>query len=134
MTEAYIKARYDYGAGKCAVVMVHNGEITDEHVWAVSQPFRHRGVMIAPDQFNCEILAAIWAVRWCRTYGIKDLRIITNTMSSTLWYGKRTFPEGRVLAKTYCNEVLGMKVSAEYLPKSSHNEYNKRMNHLANVI
>jgi len=146
ITEAYIKGRFDYGIGKCAVVIVEEGEVVNTHAWVVPPTWEYEGQMIQSDQFNCEILAATYALKWCFENDRKLVNIYANTTTCQKWYFRGEFPEARkVMGKAYLDimdafqrkvdETEGTSVReavfAEYLPKQSDNMFNMIVNELA---
>jgi len=131
ITEAYVKSRYDFGIGKCAVLIVEGGVLVGKHVWTVKQPFVYNGIQVTPNQYDLEILAAIWAVRWCREHGRKLVNIYTNTTTCQKWYMRRDFPDTRPFGSVFTEEAVGMDVFAEYIPKADDREFNRLMNELA---
>ena len=135
ITEAFIKGRFDFGKGKCAVVIVEEGEIVNQHSWAAPPTWQYDGVNIPCDQFNCEILAACYAAKWCLDNGRNALNIYANTTSCQKWYYRRDFPEERMMGKAFNDSAIGLDVFSEYVPKSDDGEFNQLVNELAmNVI
>ena len=146
ITEAYIKGRFDYGVGKCAAVIVENGEVVNSHAWVVPPTWEYDGEAVQSDQFNCEILAATYALKWCMENDRKLVNIYANTSSAQKWYFRGEFPDARkVMGKAYLDimdafqrkvdETEGTSVReavfAEYLPKQSDNMFNMIVNELA---
>lgn len=134
ITEAYVKSRYDFGIGKCAVLIVEGGVLVDKHVWAVRQPFIYKDIHVELNQFDMEILAAIWAVRWCVENNRKLVNIYTNTTTCTKWYERKEFPSSRPFGKIFIEEADGIDVCAEYIPKTDGDEFNQLMNIFAEEI
>lgn len=137
ITEAYIKGRYDFGIGKLAVLIVEpdleTGElrIIDQKSWATKASFHCYGLLVAPNQFDMEITAAIWAVKWCKEHERKSLNIYANTSSVTKWYQRRDFPDTRPLGQAYVKLADGLDICADYAPKADDNMFNKLVNELA---
>lgn len=135
ITECYVKGRFDYGVGKCAVVIVEGGEIHDQTAWTVPASWEYAGVTVNADQFNCEILAAVFAVRWCKRHGKKAVNIYANTNTAQKWYYRKDFPDGRAMAKAFCDEADDtIDIYAEFMPKGNDNVYNRLVNELAESI
>lgn len=146
ITEAYIKGRFDYGVGKCAVVIVEEGEIVKQHAWVVPPTWDYNGEMVEADQFNCEILAATYALKWCMDNDRNLLNIYANTTSCQKWYFRGEFPDAReVMGKAYLEmmDAIQRKVDeteghpirevvfSEYIPKTDENIFNQLVNELA---
>ena len=146
ITEAYIKGRYDYGVGKCAVVIVEEGEIVKQHAWVVPSTWDYNGEAVEADQFNCEILAATYALKWCMDNDRNLLNLYANTTSCQKWYFRGEFPDAReVMGKAYLEmmDALQRKVDeteghpirevvfSEYIPKTDENIFNQLVNELA---
>lgn len=132
ITECYIKGRFDFGVGKCAVVIVEGTEIKYKVGWVVPAEFKYGGEVTQSDQFNCEILAAIYAVTWCKQNGKKIINVYANTSSCQKWYYRREFPESRAMMGKAFNEAAeGVDVYADFVPKVDDNEFNRLVNELA---
>lgn len=146
ITEAYIKGRFDYGVGKCAVVIVEEGEIVKQHAWVVPPTWDYNGETVEADQFNCEILAATYALKWCMDNDRNLLNLYANTTSCQKWYFRGEFPDAReVMGKAYLEmmDALQRKVDekegktirevvfSEYIPKNDENIFNQLVNELA---
>lgn len=146
ITEAYIKGRFDYGVGKCAVVIVEEGGIVKQHAWVVPPTWDYNGEMVEADQFNCEILAATYALKWCMDNDRNLLNLYANTTSCQKWYFRGEFPDARkVMGKAYLEmmDALQRKVDeteghpirevvfSEYIPKTDENIFNQLVNELA---
>ena len=146
ITEAYIKGRFDYGVGKCAVVIVEEGEIVKQHGWVVPPTWDYNGETVEADQFNCEILAATYALKWCMDNDRNLLNIYANTTSCQKWYFRGEFPDAReVMGKAYLEMMDALQrevdekegktirevVFAEYIPKNDENIFNQLVNELA---
>ena len=146
ITECYIKGRFDYGVGKCAVVIAENGEVVHQRGWTVPEAWDYEGQRVVADQFNCEILAATYALKWCMENDRKLVNIYTNTTTCQKWYFRGEFTDARkVMGKAYLDlmdalqhKVDGMEgkhvrevVFAEYIPKKSDNTFNMLVNELA---
>lgn len=135
ITEAYTKGRFDYGVGKCAVVIVEGGEVIHQVAWRVPDSWEFNGDTIVADQYNCEILAATYVVNWCRQNGRKTLNIYSNLATCQKWYYRDDFPDGRVMGKAFIDaHGKDIDVYAEYIPKSSDNEFNQLVNELAENV
>lgn len=140
ITECYIKGRFDYGVGKCAVVIAENGEIVHQRGWKVPDSWNYYGEPVEADQFNCEILAATYALKWCMENDRKLVNIYANTTSAQKWYFRGEFTDARkVMGKAYIDMLKALQqkvdetenVFAEYLPKQSDNMFNIIVNELA---
>ena len=146
ISEAYIKGRFDYGVGKCAVVIVEEGTIVKQHAWVVPPTWDYNGEVVEADQFNCEILAATYALKWCIDNDRNLLNIYANTTSCQKWYFRGEFPDAReVMGRAYIEmmDALQRKVDekegktirevvfAEYIPKNDENIFNQLVNELA---
>ena len=146
ITECYIKGRFDYGVGKCAVVIAENGEIVHQRGWMVPEAWDYEGQPVEADQFNCEILAATYALKWCMDNDRNLLNIYANTTSCQKWYFRGEFPDAReVMGKAYLEmmDALQRKVDeteghpirevvfSEYIPKNDENIFNQLVNELA---
>lgn len=137
ITEAYIKGRCDDGVGKLAIVIVEpemeTGElkIVAQQTWVAREPFPCFGMQITPNQFDMEIMAAIWAVNWCNENGRKAVNIYANTKSVTKWYQRMDFPESRPLGEAYRKKAAGLDIFADYAPKADENMFNQLVNRLA---
>jgi ribonuclease HI len=134
VTECYIKGRYDYGVGKCAVVIVEKAEIKHQVGWAVPETLTFDGETVKSDQFNCEIIAACYALKWCRDNSRKLVNFYTNNTSIYKWLGDGAFPENRTLSKTYKEYAEGFDIAAEYVPKDTSDEWLAQFNRLVNEI
>ena len=146
ITECYIKGRFDYGVGKCAVVIAENGEIVHQRGWKVTNQWWYDGQIVEADQFNCEILAATYALKWCMENGRKLVNIYANTTTCQKWYFRGEFPEARaVMGKAYLDMMETLQrqldssegkhvreaVYVEYVPKKKDNMLNRLVNELA---
>ena len=146
ITECYIKGRFDYGVGKCAVVIAENGEVVHQRGWTVPERWDYEGQLVEADQFNCEILAACYALKWCLENDRNLVNIYANTTTCQKWYFRGEFTEARkVMGKAYLDmadafqsKVDGMEgdhvrdaVFADYIPKKSDNTFNLLVNELA---
>ena len=149
ITEAYIKGRFDYGVGKCAVVIVEDGEVVNTHAWVVPPTWEYEGQMIQSDQFNCEILAATYALKWCLENNRKLVNIYANTTTCQKWYFRGEFPEARkVMSKAYLDMMANLQsvvdetvvmpvreaVFSEYIPKKDENQFNMLVNEIAERV
>lgn len=133
--EIYIKGRFDYGVGKCAVVIVTGDEIAHKVAWKVPQSWQYNGSVVAADVYNCEITAAVYGIKWVKEHGYKVANIYANTTSCVAWYGRRDFPDSRqVMGRAYCIEADGIDVCAEYFPKSDSRTYNQLVNEMAESV
>lgn len=149
ITECYIKGRFDYGVGKCAVVIAENGEVVHQRGWKVTNQWWYDGQLVEADQFNCEILAATYALKWCMENGRKLVNIYANSSTCQKWYFRCEFPEKRnAMGKAYTDMMDAMQrrldeeegeqvresVFSEYLPKKSDNMFNVLVNELAENV
>ena len=149
ITECYIKGRFDYGVGKCAVVIAENGEVVHQRGWKVTNQWWYDGQVVEADKFNCEILAATYALKWCMENGRKLVNIYANSSTCQKWYFRCEFPEKRnAMGKAYTDMMDAMQrrldeeegeqvresVFAEYLPKKSDNMFNVLVNELAENV
>lgn len=149
ITECYIKGRFDYGVGKCAVVIAEIGEIVHQRGWKVPDRWDYNGEPVEADQFNCEILAATYALKWCLENNRKLVNIYANTTTCQKWYFRGEFPEARkVMGKAYLDimdafqrkvdETEGASVFeavfAEYIPKKDENQFNMLVNEIAERV
>lgn len=146
ITECYIKGRFDYGVGKCAVVISENGEIVYHRGWVVPSTWDYEGQMVEADQYNCEILAATYALKWCMDNSRKLVNLYANTTTCQKWYFRGEFPDARaVMGKAYLDMMDALQrqidssegthvreaVFAEYMPKKKDNMFNRLVNELA---
>lgn len=131
ITECYIKGRFDFGVGKCAVVIVENDEVVYKRGWVIKESFLWDEQVIEPDQFNCEIVAATHAMRWCSDNQRKAVNLYANTSTCQKWYYRRDFPEGRFMGDAFNKFAEGIDVYADYIPKKDTNIYNLLVNELA---
>jgi len=146
ITECYIKGRFDYGVGKCAVVIAENGEVVHQRGWTVPERWDYEGQLVEADQFNCEILAACYALKWCLENDRNLVNIYANTTTCQKWYFRGEFTDARkVMGKAYLDmaDALQRKVDdavvhpirevvfADYIPKKSDNTFNLLVNELA---
>ena len=112
ITECYIKGRFDYGVGKCAVVITEDvprdqeKKVLHQVAWKTPEQWQYGGETIVADQFNCEILAATYALQWCIENDKKLVNIYANTKTCQKWYFRGEFPEARkVMGKAYLDMV-----------------------------
>ena len=132
ITEVYIKGRYDNGIGKCSVVIVDEQRVVHKVAWAVKDSWEYDGYVVEVDQYNCEILAAVYAVNWCRNNGRKVLNIYASTTSCQKWYYRCMFPDTRVMGKAYTDaKGTDLDIYADFIPKSGPNEFNLLVNDMA---
>lgn len=144
ITECYIKGRYDFGIGKCAVVVAEKGVLLHKVAWKVPPSWDYDGETILADQYNCEILAACYALDWCRKNEKELVNIYANTTTAKKWYYNQEFPQSRMpMGKAYykayddfCNErdkkeVVNGRICAEYIPKDETNKWDILVNDLA---
>lgn len=149
ITEAYIKGRFDYGVGKCAVVIAEGGEVVNTHAWVVPPTWEYDGEVVQADQFNCEILAATYALKWCLENNRKLVNIYANTTTCQKWYFRGEFPEARkAMGKAYLDMMTNLQsvvdetvvmpireaVFAEYIPKKDENQFNMLVNDIAERV
>lgn len=151
VTECYIKGRFDFGVGKCAVVITQDTKEPNEKTvlhkvaWKVPEQWEYKGATIEADQYNCEILAAIYALKWCIENNKKLVNIYANTTSCQKWYFRGEFSDAhKVMGNAYLDmmDTLQHKIDeeegqqirevvfADYIPKSSGNEFNLLVNEL----
>lgn len=151
ITECYIKGRYDFGSGRCAVVITedtkkeHEKKVLHKVAWKVPDEWEYNGETIEADQYNCEILAAVYALNWCKQNDKECVNIYANTTTCQKWHLRGEIPESRVMRQAYIdavkdfNEYFDQKsgvvsidrLYADYIPKSDANEFNKLVNDLA---
>lgn len=141
ITNCYIKGRFDFGVGKCAVVIVDDVKpnepqpILHQVAWKVPSEWEYNGEVIKADQQNCEILAATYAVQWCRNNGKKAINIYANTTTAEKWYYRDDFPESRSLGKAFIEaHGLDIDVYGCYMPKGNENTFNRLVNELAEKV
>ena len=149
VTECYIKGRYDFGVGKCAVVIVEGGKVIHQVAWKVPDSWDYKGETIKADQYNCEILAATFALQWCALRLKPLVNIYSNLNTCQKWYLRRDFPESRnASAKMYTDASDGYKASldehegnevaervyAEWIPKDCDEAKYAEFNYLLNQI
>ena len=131
ITEVYIKGRCDFGVGKYAVVIVQGGSVVHKLAYKVGGDFAFNGKTYHADQYNCEIVAACYAIDWCKRNGVKMVNIYANTATCGKWYYKREFPEERDLGGVFNDYAKDIDVYAEYIPKKEGGEFNVLVNELA---
>lgn len=134
ITEAFIKGRCDFGKGKYAVVIVQGGTIVHQTAYCIGEEFPFEGGTLPADQYNCEIVAACYALDWCRRNGIKAVNIYANTNTCQKWYYRKEIPAERVLGKFYAEYAEGIDVYADYIPKKDVNQFNVLVNELAEKV
>ena len=155
ITECYIKGRYDYGVGKCAVVITEDvprdqeKTVLHQVAWRVPESWQYGGETIEADQFNCEILAATYALTWCLKHEKQLVNLYFNTTTCQKWYMRHEFPESRkAAAKAYLdmlaayekamNEHDGQEVIdriyVEWIKKDTTDEKYAYFNDLVNMI
>lgn len=133
--EAYIKGRFDDGIGKSAVVIVDEAKILHQVKWRVPDTWEYDGEIVKADQFNCEILAAVYALNWCKQHGKNTVNIYANTTTCQKWYYRHEFPDGRVMGKAFIQtQGEDIDVYADYLPKKDENNFNMLVNDLAESV
>ena len=128
ITEVYIRGRYVNGEGECDVVIVERAEIKHKAFWAVPETFTFEGETVKSDQFNCEIIAACYALKWCRDNSRKLVNFYASNASICKWLGDGVFPEERILSKAYKEYAEGVDIAAEYLPDEWIEHFNSLMN------
>lgn len=146
ITECYIKGRFDYGVGKCAVV-IKEDDVVHQAAWKVPQSWSYEGQTVEADQQNCEILAAVYALQWCKNNSKGLVNIYANTTTAQKWYYRIDFPDTRkVMAAAYKDavesyyatlnrgETIDDRIFADYIPKDDTNEFNKLVNQLAEQV
>ena len=134
ITEVYIRGRYVNGEGECDVVIVERAEIKHKAFWAVPETFTFEGETVKSDQFNCEIIAACYALKWCRDNSRKLVNFYTNNTSIYKWLGDGAFPDNRTLSKMYKEYAEGFDIAAEYVPKDTSDEWFAKFNRLVNEL
>ncbi len=135
ITEVYIKGRFDYGKGKCAIVIVEADEVVYKVAWAVPPSWTYCNAVIEADQYNCEILAATYAAKWCKEAGKKVVNIYTNNNATYKWYTMRQFPENRILGQAFLDESKDIPdIFGEFIPKKSDNIYNMLVNEICEKV
>jgi len=154
ITGCYVKGCFDFGIGKCAVVIVDDVKpnepqpILHQVAWKVPSEWEYNGEVIKADQQNCEILAATYAVQWCMQNHKGLVNIYTNTTTCEKWYYRQEFPECRALGKAYADMVDAYykeldsfsgraeegRIYAEYMPKNSENTFNRLVNELVEKV
>lgn len=154
ITNCYIKGRFDYGVGKCAVVIVDDAKPKDEQTiahqaaWKVPERWEYEGTVIMADQYNCEILAAVYALQWCLANGKGLVNLYANTTTCQKWYMRGEFPDERAMGDAWrdvygkytehLTEEAGETVRdwffAEYMAKKEDNEFNRLVNELAEKV
>ena len=149
ITECYIKGRHDFGVGKCAVVIVEEGNVIHQVAWKVPESWQYNGETIEADQYNCEILAATYALRWCKDNKKPLVNIYSNLNTCQKWYLRCEFPGTRnAAAQMYLdaldeykkalddnegNEVID-RIYAEWVPKDTDEAKYAEFNFLLNEI
>ena len=154
ITDCYIKGRFDNGVGKCAVVIAEGVPKSEEMkvlhqvAWIVPAQWEYKGKVIVADQYNCEILAATYALQWCMEHDKQLVNIYANTATAQSWYCLQRFPEGRVMGACYSDMVLKYyehmnakdgkemkeRLYADYIPKKDENEFNVLVNEIATKV
>lgn len=149
ITECYLKGRCDFGVGKCAVVVCEEGNIVFKVAWKVPDKWVTNGQTVVADQFNCEIVAATYALQWCIDSGRQLVNLHANTATAQKWYFRGEFPDGRqALGNAYLakkeelqkkvDAVLGKNVRdavyADFIPKKSAVEANIIVNKIAEEL
>lgn len=155
ITECYIKGRFDYGVGKCAVVITEDVPRDQEKVvlhqvaWRVPESWEYKGETIEADQFNCEILAATYALTWCLKHEKQLVNLYFNTTTCQKWYMRHEFPESRkAAAKAYLDVEheynyrptdfqeggLSDRIYVEWIKKDTTDEKYAYFNDLVNMI
>ena len=154
ITDCYIKGRFDNGVGKCAVVIAEGVPKSEERkvlhqvAWIVPAQWEYKGKVIVADQYNCEILAATYALQWCMEHDKQLVNIYANTTTAQSWYCLQRFPEGRVMGACYSDMVLKYyehmnakdgkemkeRLYADYIPKKDENEFNVLVNEIATKV
>ena len=155
ITECYIKGRFDYGVGKCAVVItedVPKGEekkVLHQVAWRVPESWEYNGETIVADQFNCEILAATYALQRCTLHVKPLVNLYSNLNTAQKWYLRLDFPESRqAAAKMFVDAKKGYyaalnehegkevidRVYAEWVPKDTDEAKYADFNYLVNEL
>jgi hypothetical protein len=144
ITECYIKGRFDYGKGKAAVVIVEDSTLLHKVAWKVPDEWEYDGEAIVADQYNCEILAACYALDWCMKNNKELVNIYANTKTAELWYGEQAFPQSRMAmgkafynayddfcAKMDAKKYVHRRVYGDYIPKDADSCWNRLVNDIA---
>lgn len=155
ITECYIKGRYDFGSGRCAVVITEDTkqgsikQVLHKVAWKVPDEWEYNGETIKADQYNCEILAATYALQWCMQNKKSMINLYFNTKTCQKWYLREEFPESRLsMAKAYCQavkdyydaldahdrQVVYDRVYVEWIPKDTNDARYAVYNALVNNI
>ena len=155
VTECYIKGRFDYGVGKCAVVITEDvpkdeeKKVLHQVAWKVPESWPYAGETIEADQYNCEILAATYAMQWCMQHGKSLVNLYFNTNTCQKWYLRNEFPDNRknsakmfldakkeyydTLNEHESQEVID-RIFVEWIPKNCTDEKYMKFNNLLNKI
>ena len=131
ITEAYIKARCGNGVGKYAVVIVQQDVVIHKVAMRIGETFTVNDETLVADQYNCEIIAACYALDWCKRNNINSVNIYANTNTCQKWYYRKEIPQERTLGLFYDKYSDCMDVYADYIPKKDTNVYNVMMNDMA---
>lgn len=149
ITECYIKGRFDYGVGKCAVVIAEKNVVVCKVAWKTPETWQYEGETVQADQQNCEILAACYAINWCQQHHRQLINIYANTQTAQKWYLQEDFPESRVtMGKAYVKAVAEYydtldahdgklvpdRLYADVIRKDDPNEWNQLVNQLAEQV
>ena len=130
VTEIYVKSRCDFGTGKYAVVIVEGGEVIHKISFVIGKEFPYKDTVLPADQYNSEIVAVCYALQWCKANGKNVANIYCNTNTCGKWYHRKEIPDNRILRDSYFECSEGIDVYAEYIPKSSDNEFNLLVNEM----
>ena len=149
ITECYIKGWFDYGVGKCAVMIKEGDETVHQVAWKTPDTWQYGGETVQADQQNCEILAATYAMQWCMNNHKSLVNIYANTTTAQKWYLREDFPESRItMAKAYCQAVedyygsqdvyegqpVRDRIYADVIHKDYPNEWKQLVNRLAEQV
>lgn len=149
ITECYIKGRCDWGVGKCAVVITEKGKLVHQVAWKVPESWSLNGETVEADQQNCEILAAIYAIKWCHQNKRGFLNMYVNTTTCQKWYMRMEFPKTReVMGGAYIEAFDAYykdmdahdgkhqedRLFVEYMKKSHDSEWNWLVNDIATDV
>lgn len=138
ITEIYIKGIRNKDKSACAVVIVEGNakdrcvDVIHSVAWCVPETFEYEGEKIEADTFNCEILAAIYAIRWCKQNGKKIVNIYSDNNLCEAWYYRREFPGICILGRVFSEECgEHVDVYAERICGKLYNEYAQRVCQIA---
>lgn len=135
ITDIYVKGRNDFGNGKYAVVIVQGEDIVHKVAYYVGRSFGYKGQTLDADQYNMEIVAICYALKWCKNNNVLAVNIFCNTKTCQKWYYHGEIPESRVIRDSFFEMSKGIDIFADYIPKNdTDNEFNVLVNKLAETI